>query len=123
MLLHMASKQRCHLIGKGPFCLLMMSVAACSVGHFKEMVLWCEQCPERTRAVQKVLKVVRGWEAAATHAKKAVTEDVWPRMFSTDSGTVLLYPCKHGKVDMTRIIGETGMPHFSITSLETRSLH
>ena len=49
---------------------------------------------------------MRGWEAAAAHAKKAVPEDFWPRMFSVESGMTLLFPCKHGKVDMTKVLGE-----------------
>lgn len=91
-------------IRKAPF------VAFSAVGDFRNLVHWCEEFPERTKAVQRVLKFVRGWDAAANHAKKAVTEDSWPRMFSTKSGVTLLYPCKHGKVDMTKIIGETARP-------------
>ena len=78
-----------------------------AVGDFSKLVHWCEESPERTRSCQRVLKFVRGWDTAAAHAKRAVSEDSWPRMFSLEPAMTLVYPCKHGKVDMTKILGES----------------
>lgn len=76
-----------------------------TVGDFSKLVHWCEESPERTRSCQRVLKFVRGWDTAAAHAKRAVSEDSWPRMFSIEPAMTLVYACKHGKVDMTKILG------------------
>ena len=73
---------------------------------FKQLAHWSEQSPERTKAVQRMLHFVRGWESAVAHAKRAVPEDSWPRMFSLDSGMTALFACTRGKVDMSKIVGE-----------------
>ena len=55
--------------------------------------------------MQKLLKLVRGWDAAAAHALRAVPKDTQPRVFSAENGMSLLYPCKYGKVDMSKALG------------------
>lgn len=78
----------------------------CAVRDFQKLLDWCEQDPERTKTVQRVLKLMRGWDAAASHARSAVPEDSCTRMFSAGTDMALLFACKHGKVDLSKITGE-----------------
>ena len=73
---------------------------------FQKLLSWCEEDQEKTKSVQRVLKLMRGWDAAAAHARSAVPEDSRARMFSLGTDVALLYSCKHGKVDLNKVSGE-----------------
>ncbi len=66
---------------------------------------WCEQDQERTKTVQRVLKLMRGWDTAASHARSAVPDDSRTRMFSADKNVALLFACKHGKIALNKATG------------------
>lgn len=74
---------------------------------FGQLLNWCDQDQERVKAVQRVLKLIRGWDAAVMHARSAVPEDSHARMFTDETDLALLYACKHGKVDMNKVTGDT----------------
>lgn len=77
-----------------------------TVRDFQKLLHWCEQDHERTKTVQRVLKLMRGWDTAASHARSAVPEDSCTRMFSAGTDDMaLLFACKHGKVDLSKITG------------------
>lgn len=80
--------------------------ACAAVGHFRELVNWCERDPQRAKTVQRVLKLMRGWDAAAAHALSAVPADTRPRAFFAGNGLALLYACRNGKVDFEQTTGE-----------------
>ena len=82
-----------------------------AVGAFQKLLAWCEQDLDRVRAVQRVLKVVRGWEMATAHAKSAVPEDSRARMFlqgpnAQGTNKAYMFGAKHGKVDLGRVTGK-----------------
>ena len=81
-----------------------------AVGDFQKLLIWCEQATQRTRSVQRLLKLVRGWDAATAHAGQAVLKDSRPRTICADSGLALLYACKLGRVDMAKAIGKHADP-------------
>lgn len=76
-----------------------------AVGDFQKLVHWSEKDALRTKTIQRVLKLTRGWEAAADHAKSAVPADTRFRTFLSDTGFTLLYPCNNGKVDIEQTAG------------------
>ena len=81
-------------------------IVCLSVGGFRTLLAWCEQDLDRVKAVQRVLKVMRGWEVATAHARSAVPEDNHPRMFRPGPGVAYLFAAKHGKVDLGNVTGE-----------------
>ena len=102
-----------HVLCKSICCISLLALAVylnntilAAVEQFCKLIAWCEQDQHRAKCVQRVLKVMRGWDAAATHAKTAVPEDSRPRMFDLGTGMVLLYTCKQGKVDIKKATGE-----------------
>lgn len=79
-----------------------------AVQDFQVLTHWCSQDLDRTKAVQRSLKILRvpkGWQAATAHAKTAVAEDNHPRMFTSGGGLALVYRCRQGKVDLSTVLG------------------
>ena len=76
-----------------------------TVEDFVALLDWCEQDLQRLKSVQRVLKLIRGWDIAAAHARSAVPEDNRPRFFSMPNGVVLKYECKLGQIDFERPTG------------------
>ena len=74
---------------------------------FVQLLDWCETDLQRVKAVQRVLKLIRGWDTAAAHARSAVPEDNRPRFFTTASDVVLKYTCKPGNINFNRFAGQT----------------
>jgi len=59
--------------------------------------------------VQRVLnitRVPRGWQTATAHASLAVPEDSRDRLFTDGNWLALLYRCRHGKVDLSKVAGD-----------------
>lgn len=80
----------------------------CAVQDFQALVQWCGEDLDKSRAVQRVLKITRipkGWETATAHANSAVSPDNRSRMFTTGSGLALIYKCRQGKVDLSTVTG------------------
>lgn len=103
------------------------ALACAAVGDFQKLVRWCERDPQRAKTVQRVLKLMKGWDAAAAHALSAVPADSRPRAFYAGSGLALLYPCRDGKVDLEQTAGEhrhTSMKHMCAhVQLQSKGLH
>ena len=79
-----------------------------AVQDFQALTHWCSQDLDRTKAVQRALKILRvpkGWQNATAHAKTAVAEDHNPRMFTSGGGLALVYRCRQGKVDLSTVLG------------------
>ena len=84
----------------------------CAVQDFQALMYWCSHDLDRTKAVQRALKVLRvpkGWQTATAHAKTAVAEDNHPRMFTNGAGLALMYRCRQGKVDLSTVLGRHDM--------------
>jgi len=82
------------------------------VQDFQALTHWCSQDLDRTKAVQRALKILRvpkGWQTATAHAKTAVAEDNHPRMFTSGGGLALVYRCRQGKVDLSIVLGSHGI--------------
>jgi hypothetical protein len=83
-----------------------------AVQDFQALIHWCGHDLDRTKAVQRALKVLRvpkGWQTATAHAKTAVAEDNHPRMFTNGAGLALLFRCRQGKVDLSTVLGNHDM--------------
>ena len=83
-----------------------------AVQDFQALIHWCGHDLDRTKAVQRALKVLRvpkGWQTATAHAKTAVAEDNHPRMFTNGAGLALLFRCRQGKVDLSTVLGSHDM--------------
>ena len=83
-----------------------------AVQDFQALTHWCSQDLDRTKAVQRALKILRvpkGWQTATAHAKTAVAEDNHPRMFTSGGGLALVYRCRQGKVDLSTVLGRLGI--------------
>ncbi len=83
-----------------------------AVQEFQALIHWCGHDLDRTKAVQRALKILRvpkGWQTATAHAKTAVAEDNHPRMFTNGAGLALLYRCRQGKVDLSTVLGSHDM--------------
>ncbi|DBB14930.1 TPA: hypothetical protein ACH3X3_004529 [Trebouxia sp. C0006] len=62
------------------FCIQCNSIT--TVQEFQAMTHWCSQDLDRTKAVQRALRILRvpkGWQTATAHAKTAVAEDNQPK--------------------------------------------
>ena len=95
--------------------------ACLAVGDFQKLVHWSEKDAQRTKTIQRVLKLTRGWEAAADHAKSAMPADTRFRTFLSDTGFTLLYPCNNGKVDIEQTAGgffKTHLQHLVANGLQ-----
>ena len=87
------------------FMLLSTVGYACAVQDFVQLLDWCETDLQRVKAVQRVLKLIRGWDTAAAHARIAVPEDNRPRLFTAAEDVVLKYTCKLGQINFKRFTG------------------
>ena len=79
-----------------------------SVGQFLELVLFAEGNKPLLDTLKTILRLTKGWDVAAEHAKKAVTTDTQLRVFYPDLGVDigLLFKCdKQNALQIHRPVG------------------
>lgn len=89
---------------------------------FVQLLDWCETDLQRVKAVQRVLKLIRGWDTAAAHARSAVPEDNRPRFFTAAGDVVLKYACKLGNINFNRFTGQSDTDYSMLSGTQHQTL-
>ena len=76
-----------------------------TVGQFRDVAAAAAGDPDACDALKKVLKLTKGWDAAAEHAAAAVSLDGRARLWAGGAGDALAYCAELGAVDPTAPAG------------------